>query len=169
MFTKKKIITFILLLAVAAPLLFSSGFLINKEWLQYKANERLQQGQLLNITTDISNITWIKKDKEVIVNNKLFDVKSAAIHGNEITLTGFFDEDEDKLNKSIKDLLKQNDEGSCMEDDQLTEFFSFPINTHSVDFNVNTDWQYIARLYGKFAENIPNSPRLPYILPPKLS
>jgi hypothetical protein len=168
MFTKKKILTFMLLLTVAAPLLFSSGFLINKEWIQYKVKEKLAQGFIETITTDAASVTWLQKDKEAIINGRLFDVKSTNVHGDTVTLSGLFDEEEDKLNKNLKDLLTQNNDPSSMEDDGEVEFFSFPINTHNTFFTVTPHWQYVAHLYGKFTEQLPASPSLPYLLPPRV-
>ena len=64
-----------MLLVVAAPLFFLGGFSIKQKLIQLAMTEKLEQGFLQNITANRSEIVWVKKNKEAIVEGKLFDVK----------------------------------------------------------------------------------------------
>jgi hypothetical protein len=168
MFTSKKILAFILLLTIAAPLLFFASFLLQQQLIENEMEERLENASLQTIVADQAAVQWIKKGKEVIIEGKLFDVKSFRYSGKQIILTGLFDEDEDHLNSKLNTILAQTNEDPSSPLDDLTEsFFSTPINTNNPDFTIAADWFYITTKYRKFSEVIPVAPSLPYILPPK--
>ena len=95
MFNPKKIFALALLFAVVAPLLFFAGYLVKQSLIQNEMEEQLETKALQTITTDLTGVQWLKKNKEVIIEGKLFDVKSYTITGNKIILTGLFDKDED--------------------------------------------------------------------------
>lgn len=58
--------------------------------------EALENSALEVIETDVSLIQWID-DKEILINEKYFDVKSFCISGNKIVFKGLYDEKEKEL------------------------------------------------------------------------
>lgn len=102
-----KILALAMLLVVAAPLFFLGGFSIKQKLIQLAMTEKLEQGFLQNITANRSEIVWVKKNKEAIVEGKLFDVKSFILCGSKIILTGLFDEDEIKLKQDFVNIMHQ--------------------------------------------------------------
>src|SRR5258708_22819112 len=107
MFTKKKILAFVMLLAVAAPLFFFTCFFAKQKWIEHEMEEQLENASLKTITVDIAAIRWVKENQEVIIAGKLFDVRSFTVNAGKITLTGLFDADEDILNEQMKNFVHQ--------------------------------------------------------------
>lgn len=84
---------FFLLLPLAAVVLLQGA-----QWyLKVKAPERMEKETLVTITLPLSNVRWEKKEKEILLNGKLFDIKSFSITDNRLTATGFFDHEETTL------------------------------------------------------------------------
>ena len=102
----------VLLLIVAAPVLLFTGFFVKQKSIQYKMNERLKKTALHTITANTADVKWIKKNKEVEVYGKMFDVKHFSINGNLLTLTGLYDEEEHELKKDLAGLMKEKKDGT---------------------------------------------------------
>jgi hypothetical protein len=157
-----------MLLIAAAPVFFFAAFLVKQRLVQNEMEESLEHTSLQTIIVDQADFQWIKKDKEIIVDGRLFDVKSYIISGGQIEFTGLFDEDEDKLKKRLNNFIEQKDNGDTPLNDLAEEFFSLPINSTNAAFAIAANWHYITIKYRKFSENLPDSPYLSYSLPPKL-
>ena len=72
----KNIITaFVLLLILAIPLLFSVLVLVKQQIAQSQRNEKFNKEMLHTITVSSADIYWVKPEKEILFNGKLFDVK----------------------------------------------------------------------------------------------
>ena len=138
----KKILTIALLLIVAVPLLFSVAFVIKQKLIQDKMREKLELASVQTITIPLAEITWAKKDKEAIINGKLFDVKELSISGNAITLKGLFDNEEDQLVVKIKDIVKDKKSNGTMSDQLRCIFLPFYSETSSI--SLQSQWTIIA-------------------------
>ena len=100
----KKISAFFLLLTGAIPLLFTLFFLVKQQMIRYEMKEKLEKEFLHTITVPREEVTWVKYNKEIIVGNKLFDVKSFSEKNGLYFFTGLFDAEETALN----DLLEKD-------------------------------------------------------------
>src|SRR5258708_7390887 len=107
MFTKKKILAFVMLLAVAAPLLFFAGFLLKQKLIENDMEEMLENTSLQTITVNITDIQWVKENKEAVIDGKLFDVKSSITKSDLVILTGLYDSEEDGLHEEFNNLVQQ--------------------------------------------------------------
>lgn len=111
-----------MLLFVAAPLFLFVVFGVKQKIIQHQMLEQLESASLQTITVNKVDITWVKKNKEIIVNGKLFDVKSYSVAGNKIILTGLYDDDEDKLKKEFSNLIHQKKNDSTPLDQLILKF-----------------------------------------------
>ena len=167
MYRLKKIITaFILLLILAIPLLFSVSVLVKQQIVQSQRNEKFSKEILQTITVSSSEIYWVKPEKEILFKGKLFDVKSYTKNGSSISLTGFFDNKEDKLVQQIVKLaLQKNQSGSPLSEPAI-KFLFFPAYAFQHETSSEIFWQFVLQQYYQFDEIIPVAPcRLP-IHPP---
>jgi hypothetical protein len=97
---KSKSFLLIICLAVLAIPLFTGILYSVKQWLhREKMEEKLEASLLQKITIKKTGINWIKKDKEILINHKYFDIISAKDSGCFIIFSGLFDEEEEKLKK----------------------------------------------------------------------
>lgn len=164
----KKILVFALLLIVAMPVFFSVGFLVRQKLIEHEMMEKLESASLQTVTVPLANIAWVKKDKEAIINGKLFDIKSLTISGNNAIVTGLYDDDESKLHEVVKNLFQQKNKQSSPFSNLAVKFFSLPITTANSAISVIANWHYISQQHFKYSEKIPVPPFLADILPPKI-
>lgn len=163
MYRCKNIITaLVLLLILAIPIFFSVLVLVKQQIAQSQRNEKFSKEILQTITVSSAVIYWVKPEKEILFNGKLFDVKSYTKNGNSISLTGFFDHKEDKLVQQIVKLaLQKNQSGSPLSEPAI-KFLFFPDFTGEHAIVTEVCWTFVSQQYHQFDEMIPTAPcRLP--------
>ena len=89
------------MLLLAAPLVFSTVTLIRERLHFHKMQENLERASLQTLHIPKSDIVWIKPGKELRINGKLFDVKKHVVHEGWLTVTGLFDEVEERIRESL--------------------------------------------------------------------
>jgi hypothetical protein len=165
MYRCKKIITaFVLLLILAVPLFFSVLVMVEQQVTQYERNERFSEEVLQTITASSVAVYWLEPGKEILINGKLFDVKSFVIKDNSISLTGFFDCKEDELVQQMEKLeLQKNHSGSPFNQPAIKFLFFAAYNINQQEINCNEGcWKFVSQQYHQFDEMIPTGPcRLP--------
>lgn len=106
---KNKFLSLISLLTlVMLPVFIAVFFLAQQTVIRHEMKEQLEQQSLQTIRIAEKNITWIEKGKELIVDGKLFDVKSSKYTGDYVEVTGLFDEMELSLQHQL--IFSQNPE-----------------------------------------------------------
>jgi hypothetical protein len=167
MYRCKNIITaFVLLLILAIPLFFSVSVLVKQQIAQSQRNEKFSKEILQTITVSSSAIYWVKPEKEILFDGKLFDVKSYSKNGSSISLTGFFDHKEDKLVQQIVNLaLQKNQSGSPLSQPAI-KFLFFPAYAIQHEINAGLNWKYISQPYHQYDEVIPTPPCSSPVHPP---
>jgi len=155
---KKIINAVVLLLILATPLFFSVSVLVKQQIVQYQRNEKFSKEILQTITISSTTVYWIKPGKEILFNGKLFEVKFYVKKGNNISLTGFFDDKEDKLVQQIVKLaLQKNQSGSPLSEPAI-KFLFFPAYVIQHEINAELNWKYISQPYRQYDEVIPTPP-----------
>lgn len=167
MWRYKNIITaFLLLLILATPLFFSVSILIKQQIVQSQRNEKFSKEILQTITVSSTEIYWVKPEKEILFNGKLFDVKSYTKNGSNISLTGFFDHKEDKLVQQIVKLaLQKNKSGNPFNQPAIKLLF-FPAYVIQHETNAELNWKNISQPYYQYDELIPVPPCSSPVHPP---
>jgi hypothetical protein len=153
MYKKKKIMAFSLLLLVAMPLLIFSFLQLKQKHIQYQMEERLELASLKTIELSNNSFTWTKNGKEILINNKLFDVKSFVKKESSIVFTGLYDKDEDAIKKSIVNLSQhENRNGNPIKLSILKLAFS-PMMKSQFTFETKIFFTQIQKVYAVFQEN----------------
>ena len=88
------------------PFLVAIGFVVKQQIIAHKMFEKLEQNTEKTYQYTIQEISWIKEGKELMIQGKMFDVKRFEIKGNNIEITGLFDEEEDALQQQFLLLLQ---------------------------------------------------------------
>lgn len=60
------------------------------------------ESHLISLTIPANDLHWVRADRELLINGKLFDVKSITIHNNTAFIKGYADEKEVILINTIK-------------------------------------------------------------------
>ncbi len=164
-FRLRKISAFGLLLLLAIPLFFSVALLVKQKLVQHLREERFDTELLETVVVSPGEFYWVKKGKEVIIGDKLFDVKSYKTEGNKILLTGFFDVKESSLVQHIKELAEQDDKSSNPFNLQVIKLLLSCAHTNEPEVTYKGYWEFISKQYYLFDEKIPVS-SLQLISPP---
>lgn len=150
----KKILAFVLLLIVATPIFFFTGFLVKQKLIQHEMKEKLECSFLQTINVNLTDIKWVKKNKEVIIDDRLFDVKSYTVENNKLVLTGLYDDAEQKLNKDFAGILHQKKNKTAPLEQLIIKFiFTAAIkkNTTPEDLPYNSNIKVIYLTYNEVA------------------
>ena len=121
---KKNIILIFLLCLVAMPLFFSVYTMIEKKIIEHRMQGKLEQECLQTITLEASAVTWLKKNKELLINGEPFDVSSMSRNGESITVTGLFDNQEKKLEEQLERYNHSQERSASSKNSLLLLFFT---------------------------------------------
>ena len=165
----KKIITALgLILLLTIPICLSVVFIVKQKVLQTNIQSRFGKELIQTITVTKKNIVWVKKEKEIIIEGKYFDVMYYNISGDDVVLTGFYDNKEDKLVKEIKKLIRQK-KATNSSANQLAINFLFSILYFSqTEITYNSTWHSISNQYHLFDERLAAAPIAALLHPPQL-
>lgn len=164
----KKITAWGLLLLVAIPIFFSVSILVKQKILHYQRDKKFDKEILHTVVVSAENIYWVKPGKEILLDGKLFDVKSFTTKANKIFLLGFFDHKEDKLVQQIVQLEKQKSKSDNPWSASAIKFLFFPVYITQHEISFEASWKLLFQQYYSFNEMIAVSPGYPFIHPPQL-
>ena len=91
-----------MLFAVAVPFVFILFVHIKQQTIRHKMKESLEHQLLQTITLSENEINWVKPGKEILVDGKMFDIKSHVIVNSRHKFTGLFDHEETALLSHLK-------------------------------------------------------------------
>jgi hypothetical protein len=165
MLLQKKILAFTALLLVAAPLFFFTGYLVKQKIIQYQMKEQLENASLQTITVNKADITSVKKNKEVVIDGELFDVKSYVVAGDKIILTGLYDAAENKLKKEFTNLMQQKKNESAPLEQLILKFIFAAVINQNRQTEVLACNQNIKTVYPFYSEG-PVYQSVPVTSPP---
>jgi len=165
---KKQITALGLLLLVALPLILSVGIFIKQKLIQVQRRLRLETELVQTISVSAEKIHWIEPGEEILVNGKLFDVKSYKTTGANIILTGFFDHEEDRLVEHFTNLIHDDDDESRRPPGQfIVKFLCFPVYKDVTGFSLQNNWLVIDRRFPDYSEALSSVDFAAVLPPPK--
>lgn len=162
---KKQINALGLLLLMALPLFLSVGIFVKQQIIQNERTERFESELIQTISVPLEKVHWVEHGKEVLINGKLFDVESFETSGNNLILTGFYDQTEDLLVEQSSNLVQQKENANSPFNHLVVKFMFFPIYNENLSFTVHNNWQIIESLFGLYTRT-PISQSFPEPAPP---
>lgn len=125
---------------------------------------QLESKMLLTITLAESDIHWFKENKEILINGRMFDVKTFKKNDiGKVVITGLFDEEETLLVNEVK---KQRQNDTDNETKSLGQFFQLLQIAH---YNISEEIfipYFSCNNYFIGNESKPASPLIAIITPP---
>jgi hypothetical protein len=93
------------------PLLLLIFFQLQQQWVQHRMKENLESGMLCTIRIKKTEFFELRKGKEILFGERLFDIKEKKDDGDYLILKGLYDQQEDRINDALKNLgqKKNND------------------------------------------------------------
>ena len=83
------------------PVIFTGYFYIAQMLIEQSMEEAMETENLQTISLPTEEIVWLKKGKEVLIKNQLFDVKSYKKQGSITIIKGLFDIKENELKNKL--------------------------------------------------------------------
>lgn len=164
----KKIVAFVFLLVVAAPVCLSLKFMLQEILIQQEIEEKMKTGVLESVQIAKADIIWIKAGKEILIDDRLFDVKHFESDNDIVTLTGFFDDEETELVSAFKKYTDASNRENPFSETVFKYLFPAVYNVHP-GIVCEIHWQSVSTQYHSFVEILPVAPGLPYVHPPRLA
>ena len=100
--TFKKWVPALLILVIFMPLLVSLSLLVRQQFIRHEMLEKLEAKNLTTVIVKKSGVKWIRENREIEINGKLFDVKEITEKGNNYLIRGLYDEKEALLLLNLK-------------------------------------------------------------------
>jgi hypothetical protein len=104
---KQIVIALLLLIVVSIPSILFVYFQARTVYVRHEMEEKLERAQLETIRLPRHELRWFKKNKEIIVNDRLFDVKSIETIDDSVVVTGLFDDKETFVKKQLEQLQEE--------------------------------------------------------------
>lgn len=103
----------ILLITIGSPSIIFTVLQVQRLVVKHEMAERLEAQNLQTIKLPSDKVRWYEENKEIIIDGKLFDVKSFTQQPDDMFLfTGLFDEEETDIKNEVEKLLQKNDNTS---------------------------------------------------------
>jgi hypothetical protein len=108
---RKTISIFTLCLAALLPMCLSGLYLGGRILIRITMMEKMEKDELQTISIPTDQIRWFKKNHELMIDGKMFDVKSISDQGEISKITGLFDDDDTELHEALADMHEQKNKG----------------------------------------------------------
>ena len=97
----RKIGSIILCFIAAIPLFVSHAFMIGRIVIRRSMLSTLEESRVQTLYIPKLELKWYAEGHELLVDSRMFDVKSIISVGDHFEVTGLFDDDETELNQMI--------------------------------------------------------------------
>ncbi len=96
------------LCVILLPILFWVVYFSAQQVNYYIIQEKLEKKQVVQITIHSKDVNWVKLNKEILIGQHLFDVKSYTVKGEIVTFFGIFDTAEDGIKLQLNKIENAN-------------------------------------------------------------
>ena len=108
---RKTISIFALCLATLLPMCLSGLYIAGRILIRITMMEKMEKDELQTISIPTDQIRWFKKNHELMIDGKMFDVKSISLQGDISMITGLFDDDDTELHEALAGMHEQKNKG----------------------------------------------------------
>ena len=163
---RRKIATSILLILAMAPVFYAISFQFNQARIRHQMREALERSALHEIKIEKDQLHWARFEKELVIDDKLFDVKGLTYHQDgSATAKGLFDDQETTL---VQQLNKQQQENNSQGSKLIAQFFQIWMAVPGDHGNLGLEMDSKERtLYPLFKSDIASASKLILTPPPQ--
>jgi hypothetical protein len=153
----------LIMIALAFPMMYSAKTIIKKSLHKREMFLKLEQSQLVSIILPNSQVKWFEKGREIVVNNRMFDVKSWKVVGDSAIFHGLWDDKETALNKIIrKSAEKKREQQAVFKFQKLISTWSLTEkNDQTFNLVQSVNVNYTGYLTEKFQDIVLSLPKPP--------
>lgn len=153
---RRTISILIVCMAASAPVFLPAYFITSRSLIRYEMMERMKKQYLTAIQVPVDEFQWYEKDKEILVDGRMFDVKSIRLINGNYHITGLFDEQETELRLALQKKMEGADIPQqlvqiCTSAADLDVFPFEPASTDLTDHSVS---EYNSPHFSKYCHSI---------------
>lgn len=123
---------------------------LEQRYIRHKMEEKLERSSLQEVRIPESSLVWYEEGRELIIDDKLFDVVSIRIDKGIAIVSGLFDYQETRLKEQVERLQRRQEKQDEGGSDFLVSFTVFFFEDHAVSLHHpasfvlkhNTYWQF---------------------------
>ncbi len=165
MFSNKKILALTAIIIIVAPVFLNFALFIKEKSVQHSMKEKLENASLQCIIAKEGNYRWVKFNKEIEIDGRLFDVKHFSKKDGQTYFTGLYDYQEDLVKKKMRDLVNKDNKNNLPQQQLLKFLFNPAININD-QFVFDRSVLFTKNEYGIFEEEIVFRPFQCFTPPP---
>lgn len=167
MLSIKKILATTALVVIAAPIFLFTLLFVKQKIVQHAVTEKLESASLRCISLTSGAFKWVKENKEIEINGRLFDVKHYTQKDGKMYFTGLYDYEEDLIKKQIADLCRnENKNNSPCE--HLLQFLFNPAIANNQEYIFLTIISVNENVYSLYKDVVYFTAQQILIPPPKV-
>ena len=107
---KHYIIPLFLLMLTLAPTLFMGGLQAFQFYIKQRMEASLEQDALTTISLPANQVVWYEEGREIMVDGRMFDIKTFHIQNGIFAATGVYDDDETEVVNLMKGHWSEQDQ-----------------------------------------------------------
>jgi hypothetical protein len=165
MFAKKKIIPLLLLVVIVLPFCINIFLTSYIQYLKNNYTERLAGKQIVTLHIAQKDIVWEAQGKELLYDGKLFDVKTIQQNKDSIICSGWYDVEEENVQKKNTYITKQHTENH--KHSKATYFFTYLFFEKFVETTLQKTL-YEKLVYNSYSKQLINCFQTKKAPPPKI-
>ena len=123
---------------------------LEQQRIRHKMEEKLERGSLREVRLPETSLVWYEEGRELIIDDKLFDVLSIRIENGIAIVSGLFDYEETRLKEKVERLHRKQEKENEGGSDFLVSFSAFFIEDHAVSLHHPVPFVLIHNSYWQF-------------------
>ena len=165
----KRIIASFFMAVACMPLTMSVYLLAQQQVIHANVSGHFKEQPLQTISIQTTKVVWVREGKEILLNDKLFDVKFFSETGDYLKVTGLFDAKEDELNNQIQKSEQDKSPANQTSNNLLFSFLFQPLFSNLNSIHLSNSWFLTLNNYNfSPAENLYSIYRNVSSPPPKI-
>lgn len=110
-------------------------FIARRAHIRFEMMEKLERENLVIISIPVQQFRWYEQDKEILLGNRMFDVRELQRVGDHYLVKGLYDDEETALEQQVLRMQEQEDNSSGQAA-QLASLLFSPAEPHVQTFFV---------------------------------
>jgi hypothetical protein len=130
-----KTLALFFILLTAIPLLTPFYIHLQQRHIRHQMKEKLEQQYLTTVVLEKKSVHWIKPGKEILLGDRMFDIKTVQTDQDHFIFTGLYDDEETNVVNKMKDYRKQENNGGSKLLVQLMQVLQMPCEYYIANHN----------------------------------
>lgn len=155
------------MIIILCPVVIFYTLSIYQKVVQHQMEEKMEQAFLKTVVVKNGTFVWTKIGKEILVNGKMFDIKSYSNTGDEVIFKGLYDDEEKKIIKELNALIHSK-KGSSLPTVDLLKIILMPSTVEPSEDYIKKLFNSFMQVFFSYSESAVHQSSPIFIPPPNL-